>query len=303
MAPTRPIYRRVALMLDRLSVLCFAGTYGLALAADLARPAVRSAMRWHLTIALTAVGWLVHTAYLGNLAWQIERVPIASVFHSLLVLAWILAAIDLYLTASAPRPAAVGLFVLPLVLALLLAAVAMPPEARLDWTRLGGWETVWGSIHGVLLLLGAVSTCVAFASGLMYLSQANRLKHKRTPRSGVALPSLEQSSRWNLWAITIAFPMLTAGLVIGLALNAESRREGTPVLGWSDPKILSAGALWVVFAVLLHLRYRPEWHGKRVMLLTALAFAFMVFALVGVDLLLPTSHGIASAGRTPEVSP
>ncbi|QDV36603.1 cytochrome C assembly family protein [Tautonia plasticadhaerens] len=293
-------------MLDRLSVLCFAGTYGLALVADLARLVVRVPVRWHLTVGLTLLGWLVHTAFLGNLAWRGGQVPIATAFHSLLVLAWILAAIDLYLTAHAPKPSAVGVFVLPLVLALLGAAVAMPAESRADWTRLGGWETVWGTAHGVLLLLGAVSTFVAFAAGLMYLAQADRLKRKRSWRIGVALPSLEQSERWNRAAITVAFPMLTAGLAIGVGLNASARREGDPVLDWSDPKVISASALWICFAVLLHVRYRPEWRGKRVMLLTALAFGFLTFTLVGVDLLLPTAHGVARGaadGRGPGVSP
>lgn len=280
-------------MLDRLSLLCFAGTYGLALASDLSRLLGRAPLRWHLTIGLTGLGWLVHTAYLGNLAWHAGELPIATVFQSLLVLAWILAAIDLYLMASAPRPAAVGAFVLPVVLALLIAAALMPDKARADWTRLGGWETVWGTLHGLLLLGGAVSTCVAFAAGLMYMAQADRLKQRRPVRFGFGLPSLEQSERWNRWAITLAFPMLTAGLAIGVVLNAEARRGGTPVLDWGDPKIVSAAVLWVLFAVLLHLRYRPEWRGKRVMLLTVLAFAFMLFTLVGVDLLLPTAHGRA----------
>jgi ABC-type transport system involved in cytochrome c biogenesis permease subunit len=280
-------------MIDRLSVLCFAGTYALALAADLARLVVRVPVRWHLTVGLTLLGWLVHTVFLGNLAWRGGQVPIASAFHSLLVLAWILVAIDLYLTALAPKPSAVGVFVLPLVLAPLGAAVAMPPQARADWTRLGGWETVWGTAHGLLLLLGAVSTFVAFAAGLMYLAQADRLKRKRAWRIGITLPSLEQSERWNRAAITLAFPLLTSGLAIGIGLNAASRRVGDPVLNWSDPKVISAAALWLIFAVLLHLRSRPEWRGKRMVLLTALAFAFMAFALLGVDLLLPTAHGVA----------
>src|SRR5579859_7622773 len=39
----------------RLTVLCFAGTYGLALFADLARSLVRAQARWSLTVALTAL--------------------------------------------------------------------------------------------------------------------------------------------------------------------------------------------------------------------------------------------------------
>ena len=54
-------------MLDRLSVLCFAGTYGLALAAELARLVVRIPVRWHLTAGLTLLGWLV-LSRIGELA-------------------------------------------------------------------------------------------------------------------------------------------------------------------------------------------------------------------------------------------
>ena len=53
--------------MERLSILCFAGTYGLALAGDLARFVVRGATRWYATVALTALGWAVHTAFLGHL--------------------------------------------------------------------------------------------------------------------------------------------------------------------------------------------------------------------------------------------
>lgn len=278
---------------ERLSVLCFAGTYGLALAADLTRFIVRTRPRWDLTIGLTALGWLVHTAFLANLAWRTQSLPISTAFQSLLVLSWILSGIALYLLLSAPKPAAVGVFILPVVLALLAVASLLPPQSRAEWTSLGGWKNLWGVLHGVLLLLGVVSTCVAFASGLMYLVQAHRLKTKRAARFGFTLPSLELSERWNRWAITLAFPFLTFGLFIGLALNLAAQQEhGESVLRWTDPKVIFTMATWLVFAALLHARYRPEWRGQRVMLLTVLAFAFMIFTLVGVDLLLPTAHGV-----------
>lgn len=287
-------------MIDRLSVLCFGGTYALALLAELARVAVRSDWRWRLTLALTGLGWIVQTAYLANLAVRHGGLPISTAFQSLLALAWILAAIGLYLMGRAPRTAAVGAFVLPVVLALVAIAGFMPAHSRLDWTQLGGWKTAWGTLHGVLLILGAVSTCVAFAAGLMYLAQSSRLKHRRPPILGFNLPSLEQSERWNRWAINLAFPLLTAGLLTGVGLNLETQRQGAGVLRWGDPKVLSTGALWLLFAGLLHARYRADWRGPRVMALTAVAFAFMLFALVGVDLLLPTAHGVP---RDPSAAP
>jgi ABC-type uncharacterized transport system permease subunit len=282
--------------MQRLEVLCFAGTYGLALLSELARFVTRGAARWYLTVGLTVLGWLVQTAYLANLGWSKHKLPVTTAFESLLVLSWILALIGLYLMVHSPRQMAVGLFVLPLVLALVVVAGLFASRT----VTLGEWRgptAFWGATHGIFLLAGAVSTCVAFAAGLMYLVQANRLKHKRRPRFGFALPSLEQSERLNRGAITLAFPLLTFGLLIGVILDLATRRgaAGMP-LSWTDPKVVSATLMWLVFAVLLHARFRPAMRGRSVMLLTILAFAFLVFTFVGLDVLnLPTAHGAAHA--------
>jgi ABC-type transport system involved in cytochrome c biogenesis permease subunit len=289
--------------MDRLSVLCFAGTYGLALLSELARFGIRSSARWYLTVGLTVLGWLVQTAYLANLALAQHKVPITTPFESLMVLSWIGALIGLYLMVRSPKPVAVGLFMLPLVLGLVILAGCYAPRES-AWSQWGSVTEFWGTVHGLFLLAGAVSTCVAFAAGLMYLAQANRLKHKRSPRLGVALPSLELSERLNRGAITVAFPLLTFGLLIGMVLslmasaNATSAQPGM-VLRWTDPKVVSALVMWLVFAVLLHARYRPAMRGRSVMLLTIVAFAFLVFTWVGVEVLhLPTAHGgFRSPGR------
>jgi ABC-type uncharacterized transport system permease subunit len=124
-----------------------------------------------------------------------------------------------------------------------------------------------------------------------------RLKTKRPSRLGLALPSLEQSERINRGAITVAFPLLTFGLLIGLVLslaaqNGETASTTVHTLGWTDPKVLSALSMWLVFAVLLHARFRPAMRGRSVMVLTIVAFAFLVFTWVGVEALrLPTAHG------------
>ena len=100
--------------MDRLKVLCFAGTYGLALLCELARLVVRSPFRWYLTVGLTALGWLVQTVFLANLALKDPMIlPVTTAFESVMVLAWIVALIGLYLMLHWPRQVAVGIFVLP----------------------------------------------------------------------------------------------------------------------------------------------------------------------------------------------
>ena len=65
--------------MERLTVLCFGGTYALALICDLARFFVRNAARWYATVGLTALGWIVQTAYLANLAVRKHELPVATV--------------------------------------------------------------------------------------------------------------------------------------------------------------------------------------------------------------------------------
>jgi ABC-type transport system involved in cytochrome c biogenesis permease subunit len=286
-------------VIDRLSVLCFAGTYGLALLVELGRFVVRSVVRWYIAAALMALGWLVQTAYLANLALKSPMAPVTTAFGSVMVLSWIVALIGLYLMVRSPKPVAVGMFVLPLVLGLVVVAGWSSPRES-DWLAWGGMVAFWGTVHGIFLLLGGVFTCVAFFAGLMYLAQMRRLKAKRPPRLGLSMISLEQSERINRGAIMIAFPLLTFGLMIGLVLSLAARgaAETAHVLRWTDPKVLSALVMWLVFAVLLHARFRPAMRGRSMMVLTIVAFAFWVFTWVGVEALkLPTTHG-APASKT-----
>ena len=87
-----------------MSVLCFAGTYGLALVAELARFVVRSAVRWYLAAGLMALGWLVQTAFLANLAVKRPMAPVGTAFGSIMLLSWIVALIGLYLMVRSPKP-------------------------------------------------------------------------------------------------------------------------------------------------------------------------------------------------------
>jgi ABC-type transport system involved in cytochrome c biogenesis permease subunit len=284
-------------VIDRLSVLCFAGTYGLALIAELARFFVRSTIRWYMAVGLMILGWLVQTAFLTNLILKNPTVPVTTPFESVVVLSWIMALIGLYLMVRSPKQVAAGIFVLPLVLGLIIIAGWFAPRQS-DWLEWGGTIAFWGTVHGIFLLAGAVFTCVAFFAGLSYLVQMWRLKAKRPSRFGLALPSLEQSERINRGAITIAFPLLTFGLLIGMVLSVVAARDGgstvtsAHILRWTDPKVLSALLMWLVFAILLHARFRPAMRGKSIMVLTVVAFAFFVFTWVGIEALrLPTAHG------------
>ncbi len=189
----------------------------------------------------------------------------------MILLAWVLAVFYLYGSIHY-RQLAWGVFVLPLVLGLVgLSALAGPRADPLPPAN----DRFWGFLHVSLLLLAAVGVCVGFLASVMYLVQAHRLRTKTTPHHGLRLLSLERLENMNRRAVDLAFPLLTAGLVIGLFLMLQK-----PLPSWTDLRILGAGVLWLAFLVLLVLRYGWRLRGRSVAVLTIAAFLLLVLALV-----------------------
>jgi ABC-type transport system involved in cytochrome c biogenesis permease subunit len=272
---------------ERITVMCFGASYALALALELLflfRP--RPVLRLCATL-LGGAGLLAHTLFLGHALLGSDQAPaLASQFGSLLVLAWILAIFYVY-GAIHHRKQAWGVFVLPVILLLVGLAATFPREepepSGPDWLR---GERFMGMLHGALLLLAAVGVCVGFVASVMYLMQARRLRAKTLPGKGVRLLSLERLEAMNRHALATAFPLLTAGVLIGLVLMIPHLSE---LHSWTDPRILGAAVLWLVFALLVYLRYGYHVRGRRVALLTILAFVLMICTLA-------SAHTIVQGG-------
>ncbi|MBI1325037.1 cytochrome C biogenesis protein [bacterium] len=277
--------------MERISIVCFGGTYFLSLLADLTRLKWGGKTGWRIVPGLLALGLCVHGVYVAHRGFSMGRLPISTMFDSTMLLAWILAAIELYLLLRSEKANAVGLFITPLVLVVILVGGLFGPRTAWseDWS---GASRFWGTVHAGFLVGGAACTFVAFSAALMFGAQSRRLKKKSSAKEGLALPSLETSERINRLAITLSFPLLTFGLVIGVMLNyAIGLKQSRVAISWTDPKLLSAAAMWCVFAALLNARFRPAMRGRRIMWLTFLAFAFLIFTWIGIGSLVPTAHG------------
>jgi ABC-type transport system involved in cytochrome c biogenesis permease subunit len=264
--------------LQHITRFCFAASYAVALVLELVylltpRPVVRLA-----GLAFGAAGLFAHTAFL-----VIQRPLVATPHGSLLVLSWVVAVFYLY-GAMHHRKMAWAIFVLPLVLGLVVLAGFFPPEAADTSPRWFTGDTFWGAVHGSLVLLAAIGLSVACLASLMYLVQARRLRSKLAPGKGLRLPSLERLSQMNRRAITWAFPLLTAGLLLGLILLAQRASAE-----WTALKISTTVALWLAFAVLLYLRYATGVSNRRLAVLTIAAFGLLLVTLVA-------THPVAGGG-------
>jgi hypothetical protein len=280
-------------MLSGISIVCFSGSYAVALVLELTRLLFRSRVRWSLTLGFATAGIFAHSVYLYYRAVEALGAPLSSQRDWYLLAAWALAAIYLYLTCYHPQTA-FGTFLLPLVLALLGTARFFASDEPFPREPA---SVVWGSIHALAILLAVVAVLVGFATGLMYLQQAGRLKRKRPPREGLRLPSLEWLQRANQRALTLAVAMFGVGLVSGGVLNVIRTPQSRGHLPWADPVVLSTlGTFaWLLISLVFTWVYRPIRQGPKVAYFTVVSFLVLAIAL-GVGLFVRTEH----TGRLPK---
>jgi ABC-type transport system involved in cytochrome c biogenesis permease subunit len=273
-------------LISGISLICFGASYAVAWAAEWARIFVRGSASQFVALAFVVAGFVAHTLYLGYRAFELSASPLSSSFDWCLVAAWLLMAAYLYLAWYFPK-APLGLYILPLVMSLVVAA------SLADRTPFAAGQAsrVWGAIHGVFLLLGYVAVMVGSVAGLMYLVQSRRLKRKLAPAPGIRLPSLEWLERVNSRVIVLSALMIGVGFFAGVILNVVDR-GGQGELPWSDPVIWSSALMlvWLLAAALFNVVYRPSRRGRKVAYLTVASLLFLVIALATL-LWVNTEHG------------
>src|SRR5947199_3360952 len=111
-------------MFSHVHVVCFFTSYAIALGLEISRLFFRMPVRLLVLIGFAALGLLLHTAYLWHRA-ATGSTPLSSWHDWFLIASWVVA--TAYLALSASRPLAnVGLFLLPLVIALTAVAWFFP---------------------------------------------------------------------------------------------------------------------------------------------------------------------------------
>lgn len=273
-----------------ISVVCFAASYLVALACEASRPLFRSGLRGAILVGFATAGFLAHSIFLAWRAANEPAVPLSSAFDWYLLAAWLLAGGYLWLLIGNPRTQ-VGLFILPVVLALVGAAQL---SSRAPFPQSPATQ-VWGAIHGSFNLAASVTVAGGAVAGLMWLVQAARLTRKRTPAQGLRLPSLELLATATGRSATIAAWTAGAGFVSGLVLNAVNRQRGLlETVPWNDPVVLRMGMLvaWLVAAAITAraLARRPD--AARVTAWLSLASFAVLTASILWGLLGDTRHGV-----------
>lgn len=223
------------------------------------------------TLSATLIGFAIHTAGLSQRWTEAGRFPAVGLHDAASLLAWAIV-LAFFLTFLRTRVDALGLVAYPAAFALMLVANLTPATDRADPILL----SLYLPVHATLAFFGYASLFLAFAMGGLYLIQERELK-SRTPRAFYYLaPSLERCDTISGRSVAVGLGFLTLAIITGVLWNEQAR--GRPFAG--DPKEGSAIIAWVIYAILLLVRRRAGWGGRRAALLGIFGFAAVAFTFV-----------------------
>ena len=243
---------------------------------------------WAATVLCAAV--FVYRALAVHAGW----VALESHVDGLTLLAAMLGVVIIYLRWT-ERLAGVGLFALPVLTLLTLWGVCAS-----WWTfryfAIGG---VWMAVHLFSVYIGTLGVATAAAAGGLWL-YVNRMmrapdhRAQRLRRLG-RLGSLESIENTIVHAATVGFLLLTVGLATGLVIVTG----GETALGpgwWYSTKVVLAAVVWAIFALLMHVRYVPEFRGRRAAVLSIVGFVLLI-AVLGISQALPAEEEEVQSSR------
>ena len=217
---------------------------------------------------------MLHALLLAEEALESQRlVFLQSALSAATLYALMLAAATLFLETRLRNPS-LGAFTVPLAALLYVASLLdRPTHAGVDPI----FDSYWFEIHVSSAFLGYAAFALASAAGIMYLILAGSIRSRRIGALFERLPSLETLDRVGSVAALAGLLLFTVGLISGAIWSATA--TGHAVSG--EPKELLALLTWILFALLILLRWRAGWRGRRPALLAIIGFVASLVTILG----------------------
>lgn len=132
--------------------------------------------------------------------------------------------------------------------------------------------------HIVTIYLSYTAFLAAAAAAVLYLVQNSALKNKQTAIIFSRLPDLSFLDKLNYRSIGLGFPILTLSIFCSFLWSKNV--HGVYWWGYNSRQVCSI-VLWLVYAVILHMRLSAKVRGRKVAFLSILAFFVVILSLFG----------------------
>ena len=169
----------------------------------------RSEFLAKVALAVTCIGFAIHTVVLAVQVFSGEEVQWVTFHKALSFFSWSLVFVFL-LVVLFQRLYVLGAFMLPIAFLSLVSTAVLPSETPVLQPM---FQAMW--VHVTLSMLGTVGFAVAFVAGVAYLMQDRLLKSKQFNVLSFKLPPLDVLDMLNQRSILLGFPFLTMGILTG----------------------------------------------------------------------------------------
>lgn len=219
---------------------------------------VRRRPEWfRLALAAFGLGFFFHFVSLVETWMALDRFPATNIAGASSLFAFLIT-LGFLLVYWRYGVTSLSVFVFPIVFVMTLASALSQNAAAARGVApvaLRGWVPV----HVSFTLVGYAALILAFLAGVMYLIQEHELKRRRPRAFYHRLPPLDTIDRLGSLALSVGFPFITVGLLIGAVGAAGSLGPG-----WmADPKVALSFALWVIYLLLVVSRTGAGWRGHK----------------------------------------
>lgn len=127
-------------------------------------------------------------------------------------------------------------------------------------------------LHIMTIYLSYSAFFVATAAAVLYLTQDYFLKNKQTGIIFDQLPNLYFLDRLNYKAISSGFPIFTIAIISGFIWARHTRGS----IWMLERREVYSIALWLIYALILHVRLSSKLRGRKVAQLSLLAFCVII---------------------------
>jgi HemX protein len=265
----------MSLQVLRLAALFYAGAVA-AYVVYFARPR-------HATLAtvgqwLLSAAFVVHAVAIGLGCKEYGGAEFFGLRGGMVFMVWLAAGATL-VVQRAYRIPAIGAFVTPLILVVLLPTLFLVkpdfPEVLPEAVR-----RPMLTVHVTTALLGVALFAIAALVAVMYLLQEREVKGKRFGALFSRLPSLAALDQLNQRLVRVGFVVYTVALLTGSAMAKVVWKSA-----WQwDPQQVSSLVIWTIYGVMVQLRH-TGWHGRRFALLTIGAFGLVAGSIFTLNVL------------------
>ncbi|MCX8022284.1 MAG: cytochrome c biogenesis protein [Syntrophorhabdaceae bacterium] len=227
----------------------------------------------YITFFLHLAGMLLR--WIESYQLGIGRAPLTNFYESLVFYAWSIILIIIAMKKRLYNYPAITMLVVVVALVCMGYASISPGVDRRIQPLIPALQSNWLHIHVITCFIAYAAFAVSFIAGLLYFVDIKGI-----------MPPKETLEELNYRSVVVGFPMLSAGILTGAVWAHYA--WGTY---WSwDPKETWSLITWIIYALFLHARLMKGWRGKRMMLLSIIGFASVIFTYLGVNFLLSGLH-------------